>query len=144
MIQLVKGDIFSSKCQALVNPVNCEGVMGKGLAKAFKDRWPEMFREYQAACMKKEVQIGRPTIWRGLDKWVINFPTKDSWRRASKIEYIDQGLVALKSNLKEWGVGSLAMPALGCGLGGLEWSKVKLLVSSHFGNESIPIEVYEP
>ena len=144
MITLIKGDLFASACQALTNPVNCEGVMGKGLAKVFKERWPSMYKEYQNACASGDLRIGKPILWKGPDKWVVNFPTKESWHHPSKIEYIEQGLWALASNLKEWGIASLALPALGCGLGGLEWAEVKKRIMSLLGNESIPIEVYEP
>lgn len=144
MLKFLRGDIFASSCQALTNPVNCEGVMGKGLAKIFKDRWPEMYKAYQVSCTTGELRIGQPTLWKGPEKWIVNFPTKEFWRRPSTYDYIDQGLGALQSNLKEWSVGSLAMPALGCGLGGLEWAEVKKLIVNRLETESILIEVYEP
>lgn len=144
MIEFKKGDIFTSTCEALVNPVNCEGVMGKGLAKAFKDRFPLMFPVYQKLCAKGEMRIGDPRVGIYDNVKIVLFPTKDSWRNPSKIEYIDQGLQTLKEKLKPWAVQSLALPALGCGLGGLEWTDVKSLIVKYLGTESIPIEVYEP
>lgn len=144
MIRFLKGDIFASSCQTLVNPVNCEGVMGKGLAKAFKDRWPEMYKEYQAACIKGHLQTGRLHVWKGPEKWVVNFPTKKLWRLPSKMEYIEEGLSLLSTNLEIWEITSMAIPALGCGLGGLEWTDVKERIVSSLVSKSIPIEVYEP
>lgn len=144
MIRFVKGDIFASKAEALVNPVNCEGVMGKGLAKAFKDRWPLMFQTYQKQCRSGEIRVGQPACHIVDNLKIILFPTKDSWRNPSKIAYIDQGLRSLKEKLKAWSIQSLALPALGCGLGGLQWAEVKDLIVKWLGTESIDIEVYEP
>ena len=144
MIRFVHGSIFDSKVQTLVAPVNCVGVMGKGLALKFRQRWPSMFSTYRLACRSGLVQVGKPFIYYGPDRTIICFPTKDDWRNDSKYEYIEAGLIALKKNYKEWKITSIAMPAIGCGLGGLEWDKVRTMIDRYLGDATIDIEVYEP
>ena len=144
MIRYVQGDLLGSTAQTLVNPVNCRGVMGKGLAKAFKERWPEMFRQYQEACKKGEVRPGSPLLFRDDDRQILSVPTKDDWKMPSTYEMVEAGLKAIRDHYREWGITSIAMPALGCGLGGLEWSKVRPLIETHLGDLPIGIEVYEP
>ena len=87
-IQLVTGDLFASSAQTLVNTVNCKGVMGAGIAKEFRRRWPRMFKVYRDACRRGDVQIGSPLLCMMADKWVLNFPTKNHWRGRSHLEYI--------------------------------------------------------
>ena len=124
------GDIFAEswKVEALVNPVNCIGVMGRGLALRFKELYPDNFRAYAAACQRGEVQPGRMFVFEtGLDypRYILNFPTKAHWRDASRLEDIEAGLAALAEEVRVRGIRSIAIPALGCGLGGLEWSEVR-------------------
>ncbi len=144
MIRYVRGDLFDSKAQTLVNPVNCRGVMGKGLAKLFKDRWPLMFRQYQEACKKREVRPGSPLLFKDEDRQILSVPTKDDWKKPSTLEMVEAGLKAIREGYRDWGITSIAMPALGCGLGGLEWSKVRPLIETYLSDLSIEIEVYEP
>jgi O-acetyl-ADP-ribose deacetylase (regulator of RNase III)/uncharacterized protein YwgA len=144
MIRYTKGDIFESRAQTLVNTVNCVGVMGKGLAKEFKDRFPEMNRQYVAACRKGEVRSGRPFIYRDLTRVVLCFPTKDNWKGPSKYEFIEAGLKAVAANYSSWGISSMAIPPLGCGLGGLDWVAVRKLIEKYLGALPIEIEVFEP
>jgi O-acetyl-ADP-ribose deacetylase (regulator of RNase III) len=144
MIRYVRGNLFDSGAQTLVNPVNCRGVMGKGLAKVFKDRWPEMFRQYQEACKKGEVRPGSPLLFKGEDRQILSVPTKDDWKKPSTCEMVEAGLKAIHERYRDWGITSIAMPALGCGLGGLEWSKVRPLIEVHLADLPIGIEVYEP
>jgi O-acetyl-ADP-ribose deacetylase (regulator of RNase III) len=144
MIRFVRGNLFDSGAQTLVNPVNCRGVMGKGLAKVFKDRWPEMFRQYQEACKKGEVRPGYPFLFKGDDRQILSVPTKDDWKKPSTYEMVEAGLKAIRERYRDWGITSIAMPALGCGLGGLEWSEVRSLIETHLADVSIGIEVYEP
>lgn len=128
MIKFVSGDIFKDKSKALVNPVNCKGVMGAGLAKAFKDKYPEMFEEYRIECKKWNVQIGKGHIWkhkRGRPDWILNAPTKDHWRGKSKIEYVESALDWIVEMIEEHEIESISIPALGCGLGGLNYEKVR-------------------
>lgn len=134
MIHTVQGDIFNAKTEAIVNPVNCVGVMGKGLALAFKQRYPNNYAAYRKACQTHELQIGRIFTYRlkgdgeGKLHYIINFPTKDHWRDASKVSYIEQGLDALARTIEEIPIHSIAIPPLGCGLGGLSWDIVRPLV----------------
>jgi O-acetyl-ADP-ribose deacetylase (regulator of RNase III) len=103
-IQYQRGDIFDSRAQVIVNPVNCKGVMGKGLAFAFKQRYPEMFAAYQQQCRMGKLRIGRPMLYRGSTPWILNFPTKDDWRLPSKLEYLEQGLAYVVANYKKDGI----------------------------------------
>lgn len=147
LVTFVSGDLFGSKAQTLTNAVNIVGVMGAGIAKEFKKRFPEMFKDYQRKCDANEVVVGKPFVWRPNNpdgKWVLNFPTKKHWRGGSKIEWIEEGLEYLIANYEAWGITSLAMPALGCSLGGLDWKKVKPLMVDRLGRIDIPVEIYAP
>ena len=134
---------------ALVNTVNTEGIMGKGLALQFKRRFPENFLAYAAACKRNEVKIGKMFIvpYNGLEglKYLINFPTKVSWRNKSKIEDIVSGLQALKKEIVSLGITSVAIPPLGCGLGGLSWNIVKREIDMTFSDfDAADIIVFAP
>ncbi len=144
MISFLSGNIFKSECQALVNPVNTQGVMGKGLALEFRRRYPENFQEYRTACHKKQLQAGQILPVRCGTKIVINLPTKLDWRDGSSLDLIEQGLYALDMYLLEQDLKSVAIPALGCGLGGLGWSEVKPLIERTFGKREIQVEVFLP
>ena len=127
-IQEVSGDILESKAQAIVIPVNCVGVMGKGLALQFKKTHPLTFDRYSKLCKAGMVRIGDvKTCHPGTEStyWKILFPTKSHWRHPSKIEYIRSGLQDLSLKMGELGLSSIAIPALGCGLGGLDWAVVR-------------------
>ena len=115
MMRFTRGNLFDSGAQTLVNTVNCVGVMGKGIAKEFRDRWPEMFKDYFAACRRHELRAGRPHLWRSGDRLILNFPTKDNWKEPSKYEFIEAGLKAIRDRYQEWGISSMAFPPLGCG-----------------------------
>ncbi|MCD0422321.1 macro domain-containing protein [Rubrivivax sp. JA1024] len=139
------GDIFASDAQALVNTVNCVGVMGKGVALEFKKQFPSMFEDYVRRCERKLVRLGEPYVYE--DKSgvkIINFPTKDHWRSASRIADIDAGLEYLVTHVERWGVESLAMPPLGCGNGGLEWSEVGPLIYRRLHRLPVDVELYAP
>ncbi len=144
-------DIFHSTADALINPVNCKGVMGKGIAKEFRIRFAECMHPYKEACMNGKLILGRLMICHldvqlDLFEWktphIILFPTKNHWRGKSRLEWIDMGLAYLKSHYQQWELKSVAMPPLGCGLGGLYWQDVQPLVEKHFSNEPLEIEVY--
>jgi O-acetyl-ADP-ribose deacetylase (regulator of RNase III) len=128
MIEYKKGDILREDVEALVNRVNCVGVMGRGLALQFKKAFPENFKAYAAGCELNEVQPGRMFIFRTGQltnpKYIINFPTKRHWRENSRIEDIDAGLIALANDIRLLNIHSIAISPLGSGLGGLQWSKV--------------------
>jgi O-acetyl-ADP-ribose deacetylase (regulator of RNase III) len=144
MIDYLKGNLFESKAQVLVNTVNCFGIMGKGVALAFKKKYPEMYEHYRMQCKLGRVKPGELTLYRDTVPWVINFPTKRHWKGKSRLEYIEQGLQFFVNQYKDWEITSLAMPALGCGHGGLNWDDVKLLIEKHLGDLDIDIEVFEP
>lgn len=167
VITYIVGNIFSSKCQALVNPVNCVGDMGAGLAVKFANRMPaDYFHAYNAACASGKLDIGSPTIWRTMtlppgftrgyappevyQKWfVVNFPTKRHWADPSYLTYIDMGLERIcrkdasgKSALERAGITSIAFPKLGCGLGGLSWDEVGPLMAMHLDPIPVTVEIY--
>jgi O-acetyl-ADP-ribose deacetylase (regulator of RNase III) len=150
VIEWIKdGDLFTSGCQALVNTVNCEGVMGKGLAAEFKRRWPAMFVTYQSACRNGMLAVGTvmpcKVDFEGREVWVLNFPTKEKWRNPSKAEYIDKGLIDLRRALRSLELKSVAVPALGCANGGLDWSYVRPKI--HLFATTLPdvlVKAYEP
>jgi O-acetyl-ADP-ribose deacetylase (regulator of RNase III) len=149
MIELVQGDIFQSGGEAIVNPVNCVGVMGKGLALHFKKKYPENFEAYRLACAAGEVQPGRMFIHAtGLTqppRYIVNFPTKRHWREGSRYEDIKAGLTSLAEDVRRLGIGSLALPPLGCGLGGLDWAKVRPMIEAAFAEmPSVRVLLYEP
>lgn len=137
--------IFDSKNQTIVNTVNCVGVMGKGIAKEFKARYPEMFGQYKNICDNKELKVGKPYLWRGNSQWVLNFPTKCHYKDKSQIEWIEDGLKYFKEHYKEWGITSIAFPALGYSNGGLDWNVVYPIIKKYLGEiKDIDIEIYPP
>jgi O-acetyl-ADP-ribose deacetylase (regulator of RNase III) len=139
------GDIFASKAQTLVNTVNCVGVMGKGVALGFKQRFPEMYKDYVRRCERGQVRLGQPYIYKRLvEPWVLNFPTKDHWRAVSRLSDIVAGLEYLTRYYTEWGITSLAVPPLGCGNGQLDWNVVGPTLYRHFDKLDIPVEMYAP
>ncbi|WP_407977634.1 macro domain-containing protein (plasmid) [Brucella pseudogrignonensis] len=146
------GDLFSESVEALVNTVNCVGVMGKGVALEFKNRWPENYKEYKALCAVKGLRPGKVFIHENNrlfgengPKFLVNFPTKDNWRSKSKISYVSDGLDALADELNRLKIKSIAMPPLGCGNGGLDWNEVKPLIKSKLsGLTNVEIVVFEP
>lgn len=128
MIEIRRGDLFEAEVEALVNPVNCVGVMGRGLALAFRTRFPDNFEAYAAACRRGAVVPGEMFVFetgRPRPRLVVNFPTKRHWREKSRMEDLTRGLSSLADTIRERDLRSLALPALGCGLGGLEWRAVR-------------------
>ncbi|MEH2214855.1 type II toxin-antitoxin system antitoxin DNA ADP-ribosyl glycohydrolase DarG [Nostoc sp.] len=149
MFEFKQGNLLEEKVEALVNTVNCVGVMGKGIALQFKQAYPENFRHYEKACKANEVQPGRMfTVATGSllnPRYIINFPTKRHWRNNSKIEDIKSGLVALVQQVQRLDITSIAMPALGCGNGGLNWADVKPLIESAFAQiPDVQVIIFEP
>src|SRR6266852_2537532 len=125
MVRVVVGDIFKSKAQTLVNTVNTVGVMGKGVALGFKERFPDMYEDYRKRCEGGELKLGIPYLHRRAHlPWILNFPTKEHWRSVSRLDDIIRGLKHLAKHYREWGITSLAVPPLGCGQGQLEWRVV--------------------
>jgi O-acetyl-ADP-ribose deacetylase (regulator of RNase III) len=149
MIEFVSGNLLKADADALVNTVNTVGVMGKGIALQFKQAFPEVFKTYNAACKAGEIEIGRvqvvPTGRLVGPKFVINFPTKHHWRSRSRLDEIRIGLDDLVSVIERLGITSIAVPPLGCGNGGLEWSDVKRAIIKALSNlADVRVLVYEP
>ena len=123
------GNLLGQDVDALVNTVNTQGVMGKGIALQFKKAWPSMFRDYELACKRGEVVLGRMHVWEtmaiGGPRFIINFPTKSHWRGNSRIQDIESGLVNLVELIQQLEITSIAIPPLGCGNGGLNWYDVE-------------------
>lgn len=142
MIKMVGGDILESSCQAIANPVNCVGVMGKGLALEFKKKFPRMFADYKDLCSRGEIVVGKPCLLKNQTPWILLFPTKRHWKEASKIEYILDGLDYISLNLDSWNLKSLALPLLGTGLGGLRSSDVIAAVEKRCASWPIPVEFF--
>ncbi|MPQ76661.1 macro domain-containing protein [Hydrogenovibrio sp. JE_KL2] len=149
-----KGDLFESHDEAIVNTVNCVGVMGKGIALQYKNLFPENYVEYKKQCSLNSVVPGKMFVYeyktedlfsKGKPKFIINFPTKDHWRAKSRVEYVEKGLDDLIFVIKEKNIKSISMPAIGCGNGGLDWSNVKEIVSEKLASlDNVIIHVYEP
>lgn len=141
-------DLFACGADALVNPVNCGGVMGAGLALEFKRRFPDNYAAYREACERGAVRPGRVLVYdrrpASQPRFVINFPTKRSWRDSSRLQDVAAGLGDLAHVTRELGIASLAVPALGCGLGGLDWADVRPLVDSAFAGAAARVLVYAP
>ncbi len=149
MIELQKGDMLHSDAQAVVNTVNCVGIMGRGIALQFKKAFPENFKFYERACERGDVRLGSMLVY-DTDRltgprYIINFPTKRHWKSKSQLEDIETGLQALVRTVRELDIQSIAIPALGCGLGGLNWSAVRCRIESAF--EAVPgvqVMLFEP
>lgn len=148
MITFTQGNLLEARAEALVNTVNTVGVMGKGIALMFKERFAENFRRYAAACKAKEVQTGKMFVTQvhELDgpRWIVNFPTKQHWRTRSRMEWVVEGLQDLRRFLVEQQVKSIAIPPLGAGNGGLEWADVREQIERELGDLDIDILVFEP
>ena len=136
-IEYKNGDMFNEPTEAIVNTVNCVGVMGKGVALEFKRRWPDNFKAYKRLCDDKQLSTGQMFVFDNNDfldggkhRYLINFPTKQHWRSRSKIEYVRDGLVDFVKQVRELGIRSVALPPLGCGNGGLDWAEVRPLIEA--------------
>lgn len=149
MIKFTQGNLLEARAEALVNTVNTVGVMGKGIALMFKERFGENMRLYTAACKAKQVQTGRMFVTevRELDgpRWIVNFPTKQHWKAPSQMAWVEEGLQDLRRFLIEKQVKSIAIPPLGSGNGGLEWTEVREQIESALGDlPNVEIVVFEP
>lgn len=149
MIEYKSGDILREDADALVNTVNCVGVMGRGIALQFKKAFPKNFKAYAVACKNDEVQPGRMFVFETGQlthpRYIINFPTKRHWRGKSRMEDIDAGLVDLVATIRQHDIRSIAIPPLGSGLGGLEWAEVKARIEKHLASlDDVQVLVYEP
>ena len=147
MIQFTRGNVFAQPADAIVNPVNCVGVMGRGLALQFKRRHPDAFRAYRRASAERRVRPGRMFMFEtGCERprWIVHFPTKRHWRDRSTIGDIEAGLRDLAAAVERHGIRSVAIPPLGCGLGGLDWRAVRPLVTACLAGTTATVIVLEP
>lgn len=151
-IQTKKGDMFAEPVDALVNTVNCVGVMGKGVALEFKNRWPANFRAYKSLCDAKGLKPGEMFVFDTKElfasegpRYLVNFPTKSHWRSKSKMEYIEDGLDALVETIRKHEIKSIAIPPLGCGNGGLDWADVRPLIEEKLSTlDDVKIILFAP
>ncbi|WP_197523124.1 type II toxin-antitoxin system antitoxin DNA ADP-ribosyl glycohydrolase DarG [Actinokineospora pegani] len=143
-VTLAKGNILNSKAHAIVNTVNCVGVMGKGVALLFKRKYPEMFKDYVRKCDRKEVALGAPYPYFEEDHVIVNFPTKQHWRSVSRLQDIEDGLIYLRDHIASWGIKSIALPPLGCGNGQLDWNVVRPVLLKHLESFPVKVELYVP
>lgn len=144
-----EGNIFDGRNQAIVCPVNCYGVMGKGLALQFKHKYPDMYVQYKNVCIKRRLFVGDTMLWINDDgkqpEYIILFPTKLHWRMKSEYRYIQSGLKALKRTIQNLEIISIGVPALGCGLGGLDFDNVLEMIQDElYDLQNIKITIYAP
>lgn len=149
MIHYTSGNLFDAEVEALVNPVNTVGVMGKGIALAFKKRYPDNMQQYALACNQGRVVTGKMFVTETYElmgpRWIVNFPTKQHWRDKSQMQWVVDGLEDLRRFIVENDVRSIAIPALGAGLGGLAWVDVKPRIGSALASlDAVEVFVYEP
>lgn len=149
MIKYTQGNVLAANTEALVATVNTMGVIGKGLAHQFKEKFPENFRAYVHACGTGDLRIGKVFVTENPreegPRYLINFPTKEHWRHPSLMEYVDKGLVDLKRVIKELDIHSIAVPPLGAGVGGLEWEDVRRHIRKALEDiDDVEVVVYEP
>jgi O-acetyl-ADP-ribose deacetylase (regulator of RNase III) len=149
MMELTCGNILKADTEAVVNAVNCVGVMGKGLALQFKKVFPDNFKAYEAACRQKTIKPGRMFVFETGNifnpRYIVNFPTKSHWRDRSRYEDIASGLKALVTEAQHRNIHTIAIPPLGCGLGGLDWENVRAIIEEAFaGAPDVYVKLFEP
>jgi O-acetyl-ADP-ribose deacetylase (regulator of RNase III) len=151
MIEIVQGNLLAAKVDALVNTVNTEGVMGKGIALQFRQAFPAMYKAYAVDCKAGRVELGRMHVFDlgGLlesgPRWIINFPTKGHWKSRSRLGDISKGLESLISTIRALKIRSIAIPPLGCGHGGLDWNEVRPLIEKAFENSpEVHVQLFAP
>lgn len=140
MIKYISGTVFNSGAEAIVNAVNTVGVMGAGLALEFKLRYPDMYLDYEEKCKQKEIEVGKIDYYTGNPEiLIINFPTKMHFKYPSKMVWIEEGLKHFVKTYKDYNFKSIAYPKLGSNHGGLEWTKVKLIMEQYLSNLDVEI-----
>lgn len=148
MIRYITGNLLEAQAEALVNAVNTVGVMGKGIALQFRETFPDNYKAYLGATQRGDVKIGSMLITKTGNlngpRYIVNFPTKEHWRNPSRIEYVEKGLIALQKTIKELAIQSIAVPALGCGNGKLNWEDVRPLIEQYLGDLHSDVLVYTP
>ena len=142
-IKIVKGNIFTSKVQTLVNTVNTVGIMGAGIALEFRLRYPDMYLQYLKLCKSRKLVIGKLWIYKAGNRWILNFPTKIHWKDDSKIEYLEAGLIKFVETFKSKGITSIAFPILGSSNGKIPEEESLIIMKKHLCKCDIPIEIYK-
>lgn len=143
-VKIIKGNLFTTNCQTIVNTVNCIGVMGAGIALEFKYRYPAMYEKYVELCRNRQIDIGKLWLYnKEIDrKWVLNFPTKRDWKRPSKIEYLEKGLEKFLQTYEEKGIKSIAFPLLGASNGGIKPEVSQQIMEKYLSLCNIEVEIY--
>ncbi len=141
-VKIISGNIFTSKCQTIVNTINCVGVMGAGIALECRLRYPEMHENYIKLCDEKKIDIGLLWIFKSSDRWILNFPTKKDWKYPSKKEYLHTGLSKFLNTYDERGITSIAFPLLGADKGGIPQEESLNIMTSYLNKANIEIEIY--
>jgi O-acetyl-ADP-ribose deacetylase (regulator of RNase III) len=149
LIQLCQGSIFAAQTEVYVNPVNCVGISGAGLAKTFKEHFPENYKRYHSWCLSGLMHPGEVCIYfnpgMGYPRFIFNFPTKLHWKDPSRLDYIESGMHDLMAKVQILRIGSIAVPAMGCGLGQLSWDEVQPILRKYFKqNSSLKVLLYPP
>ena len=142
-IKIINGNIFTSKCQTIVNTVNCVGVMGAGMALECRLRYPEMHEKYILLCKDKLIDIGLLWIYKSPEKWILNFPTKMNWKYPSKKEYLHKGLKKFVDTFKQKDIQSIAFPLLGTDKGGIPQDESLLIMTSYLKEIDLDVEIYK-
>ena len=142
MIEIITGNIFTTKSQTIVNTVNCVGVMGAGIAYECRLRYPNMYKRYVDICKAKQLQIGTLWLYKTDNKWILNFPTKYDWKYESKIEYLEKGLLKFVETYKAKGIQSIAFPVLGASNGGIPEEISISLMKKYLSQCDIKVEIY--
>lgn len=141
-IKIIRGNLFTTKCQTIVNTVNCVGIMGAGIAFEFRLRYPEMYEQYKLHCDNKKLNIGLLWLYKSKDKWVLNFPTKKHWRYPSKKEYLNDGLRKFAESYKQKGIESIAFPLLGADRGGISQNESQQIMEQYLDLPDLDVEIY--
>lgn len=141
MIKYLEGTVFNTDADAIVNTINCVGVMNAGIALEYGLRYPELLKDYEQKCKNKEITVGHIYYFQDKDKLIVNFPTKWHFKYPSKIEWIEDGLRDFVKTYKQHNIKSIAFAKLGTLNGGLDWNKVKILMEKYLGNLDIPVYI---
>lgn len=141
-LSVYEGNIFTTKCQTIVNTVNCVGVMGAGIALECKLRYPEMYEKYASLCNQQMINIGALWLYKSPERWILNFPTKKHWKDPSREEYLHKGLQKFLATYEEKGIKTIAFPLLGAQNGGIDKERSQEIMESYLKKCSIPVEIY--
>ena len=142
MVNIIKGNIFTTTCQTIVNTINCVGIMGAGIAYECRLRYPEMFNKYVTLCKEKKIDIGILWLYKSEQKWILNFPTKYDWKYDSKIVYLEKGLQKFVETYREKNITSIAFPLLGASKGNIPENISLDIMRRYLDNLDIYVEIY--